>query len=114
MSETSGAVRNCTGTDLSQTQPSLQLHRNSGNHEPGDRTTRLKPSGLFMSTQQEVCGRESNSGPFSVWGKCGEVFGNTPDFWLNVQRRNDLREALHTPKRMARPARARPIQEVTA
>jgi addiction module HigA family antidote len=43
-----------------------------------------------------------------------KVFGNTPDFWLNVQRRNDLREALHTPKRMARPARARPIQEVTA
>jgi hypothetical protein len=25
-----------------------------------------------MSTQQEVYGRESNSGPFPVWGTCGE------------------------------------------
>ena len=43
-----------------------------------------------------------------------KVFGNTPDFWLNVQRRNDIWAALHTPKRMARVKRARPIQEVTA
>ncbi len=42
-----------------------------------------------------------------------KVFGNTPDFWLNVQRRNDLWAALHTPKRMARVKRARPIREVT-
>jgi addiction module HigA family antidote len=27
------------------------------------------------------------------------VFGNSPEFWLNVQRRTDLWEALHTPKR---------------
>src|SRR6185437_16126722 len=26
------------------------------------------------------------------------VFGNTPDFWLNVQRRNDLWEALPNPR----------------
>src|SRR5882672_216850 len=25
------------------------------------------------------------------------VFGNSADFWLNVQRRNDLWEALHSP-----------------
>jgi addiction module HigA family antidote len=25
------------------------------------------------------------------------VFGNTPDFWLNVQRRTDLWEAMHDP-----------------
>jgi len=43
-----------------------------------------------------------------------KVFGNTPDFWLNVQRRNDIWAALHTPKRMARVERARPIQELTA
>jgi antitoxin HigA-1 len=23
------------------------------------------------------------------------VFGNSPDFWLNVQRRSDLWEAMH-------------------
>lgn len=27
------------------------------------------------------------------------VFGNTPDFWLNVQRRSDIWEALHSPER---------------
>jgi len=26
------------------------------------------------------------------------VFGNTPDFWLNVQKRNDIWAALHTSK----------------
>ena len=42
------------------------------------------------------------------------VLGNTPDFWLNLQRRNDIWAALHTPKRMVRVERARPIREVTA
>lgn len=27
------------------------------------------------------------------------VFGNSPDFWLNVQRRSDLWHAMHRPKR---------------
>lgn len=26
------------------------------------------------------------------------VFGNSPEFWLNVQRRTDMWEALHTPR----------------
>jgi plasmid maintenance system antidote protein VapI len=26
------------------------------------------------------------------------VFGNSPDFWLNVQRRSDLWEAMHSPQ----------------
>lgn len=26
------------------------------------------------------------------------VFGNSPDFWLNVQRRNELWVAMHDPK----------------
>ena len=26
------------------------------------------------------------------------VFGNSPDFWLNVQRRSDLWEAMNTPR----------------
>src|SRR3974377_1781553 len=29
------------------------------------------------------------------------VFGNSADFWLNVQRHNDLWEALHSPEREA-------------
>lgn len=30
------------------------------------------------------------------------VFGNSPDFWLNVQRRGDLWEAMHSPKERER------------
>jgi len=41
----------------------------------------------------------------------GRVFGNTPEFWLNTQRRTDLWEALHTPKRLLRIQRAKPIRK---
>lgn len=37
------------------------------------------------------------------------VFGNSADFWLNVQRRVDLWEAMNTPKRRKRIERAAPI-----
>jgi addiction module HigA family antidote len=40
-----------------------------------------------------------------------KVFANTPDFWLNLQRRNDIWAALHTPKRKARIEKAKPIRE---
>lgn len=34
----------------------------------------------------------------------GRVFGNSADFWLNVQRRNDLREAMHSPRERRQPS----------
>ena len=37
------------------------------------------------------------------------VFGNSPDFWLNVQRRSDLWEAMHSPRERKRIERARPL-----
>ncbi|MGA7857650.1 MAG: HigA family addiction module antitoxin [Terracidiphilus sp.] len=37
------------------------------------------------------------------------VFGNTPEFWLNTQRRTELWEALHTPKRRERIERAKAL-----
>lgn len=37
------------------------------------------------------------------------VFGNSPDFWLNLQRRTDLWEAMHSPREMARIERAKPL-----
>jgi addiction module HigA family antidote len=40
------------------------------------------------------------------------VFGNSPEFWLNVQRRTDLWEALHTPKRRQRIEQARALEPV--
>ena len=39
------------------------------------------------------------------------VFGNTPEFWLNVQQRTDLWQALNTPARRRRIARARPVRQ---
>jgi addiction module HigA family antidote len=40
------------------------------------------------------------------------VFGNSPDFWLNVQRRNDLWNAMHSPKERQRIDRAKPLRQV--
>lgn len=37
------------------------------------------------------------------------VFGNSPEFWLNVQRRSDLWEAIHSPRERKRIERARPL-----
>lgn len=37
------------------------------------------------------------------------VSGNSPDFWLNVQRRSDLWEAMHSPRERERIKRARPL-----
>ena len=39
------------------------------------------------------------------------VFGNSPDFWLNVQRRSDLWNALNTPREQERINRARPLTD---
>jgi antitoxin HigA-1 len=38
------------------------------------------------------------------------VFGNSPDFWLNVQRRIDLWEAMNSPRERERIERARPLK----
>ena len=40
------------------------------------------------------------------------VFGNSADFWLNVQRRGDLWEAMHSPSERARIERARPLEPI--
>ncbi len=37
------------------------------------------------------------------------AFGNTAEFWLNLQQRNDIWNALNTPKRRARINKARPV-----
>ena len=39
------------------------------------------------------------------------VFGNTPDFWLNTQRRTDLWNALNSPRERERIERAKPLNE---
>jgi len=37
------------------------------------------------------------------------VFGNSPYFWLNIQRRSDLWEAMHSSRESKRIERARPL-----
>ena len=38
------------------------------------------------------------------------VFGNSPDFWLNLQRRQDIWQAMHSPRERERIERARAIK----
>ena len=70
-----------------------------------------KAMGVSRRTINEIC-TNKRSVTVDTALMLAKVFGNTPDFWLNVQRRNDIWAALHTPKRMARVERARPINEV--
>ena len=42
------------------------------------------------------------------------VFGNSADFWLNVQRRTEIWAALHSPERRGRIQRARPLRPAAA
>lgn len=37
------------------------------------------------------------------------VFGNSPEFWLNIQRRTDLWEAMNSPRERERIERAKPL-----
>ncbi len=37
------------------------------------------------------------------------AFGNSAEFWLNLQQRNDIWNALNTPKRRARINKAKPV-----
>jgi antitoxin HigA-1 len=37
------------------------------------------------------------------------VFGNSADFWLNLQRRSDFWEAMHDPRQRERIERAKPL-----
>ena len=38
------------------------------------------------------------------------VFGNSPEFWLNTQRRIELWDAMHDPLAQARVKRAKPLE----
>ena len=56
----------------------------------------------------ELCnGRRRVTAPTALI--LARVFGNSPDFWLDTQRRTDLWQALHDPKERERIERARPL-----
>src|ERR1700723_2339878 len=66
-------------------------------------------SGLPRKHVNELC-RDRRAVTADTALILARVFGNSPDFWLNTQRRTDLWEALHTPSRVIRIERARPLE----
>jgi len=65
-------------------------------------------SGLQRKHVNELC-RDRRAITADTALILAKVFGNSPDFWLNTQRRVDLWEALNTPRRAERIARALPL-----
>jgi len=64
--------------------------------------------GVQRKHVNELCnGRRAVTAPTALI--LARVFGNTPDFWLNTQRRTDLWEAMHSPRERQRIERARPL-----
>jgi addiction module HigA family antidote len=79
----------------------------------------MRPAGLTQAALAEAMGvqrkhvnelcndRRTVTAPTALI--LARVFGNSPDFWLNVQRRSDLWQAMHSPRERARIARAKPL-----
>ncbi|WP_349259277.1 HigA family addiction module antitoxin [Candidatus Binatus sp.] len=67
-----------------------------------------KAMGVQRKHVNELCNNRRNvTAPTALI--LARVFGNSPDFWLNVQRRSDLWEAMHSPRERKRIQRARPL-----
>ena len=67
-----------------------------------------KAMGVQRKHVNELCNnRRAVTAPTALI--LARAFGNSPDFWLNVQRRSDLWEAMHSPRERERVKRARPI-----
>src|SRR6266436_8074057 len=62
--------------------------------------------GVQRKHVNELCnGRRNVTAPTALI--LARVFGNSADFWLNVQRRSDLWEAMHSPRERERINRAK-------
>lgn len=82
----------------------------------------LTPMGLTQSALAEAMGvprklvNELCNGRRAVTADTAlmlaRVFGNSAEFWLNTQRRTDMWEALHTPRRRQRIERAKALKRV--
>jgi addiction module HigA family antidote len=67
-----------------------------------------KAMGVQRKHVNELCNNRRNvTAPTALI--LARVFGNSPDFWLNVQRRSDLWKAMHSPRERKRIKRARPV-----
>src|SRR5208282_5042225 len=67
--------------------------------------------GVQRKHVNELCGNRRNVTAATAL-ILARVFGNSADFWLNVQRRSDFWEAMHSPRERERVARARPLTTV--
>ena len=69
----------------------------------------MAPMGLTQGALAEAMGvpRKHVNAPTALI--LARVFGNSPDFWLDMQRRGDLWEAMHSPRERERIERARPL-----
>jgi addiction module HigA family antidote len=68
-----------------------------------------KAMGVQRKHVNELCNDRRNvTAPTALI--LGRVFGNSPEFWLNVQRRSDLWEAMNSPRERERIKRARRIR----
>jgi addiction module HigA family antidote len=68
-----------------------------------------KAMGVQRKHVNELCNeRRAVTAPTALI--LARVFGNSPEFWLNVQRRSDLWEAMHSPSERKRIERARPLK----
>ena len=79
----------------------------------------MQPMGLTQATLAEAMGvqrkhvnelcndRRTVTAPTEVI--LARVFGNSPDFWINVQRHCDLWDAMNDPRERGRIERATPL-----
>ena len=71
-------------------------------------TALAKAMGVQRKHVNELCNDRRNvTAPTALI--LARVFGNSPDFWLNVQRRTDLWEAMHSPRERKRVQRDRTL-----
>ena len=71
-------------------------------------TALAKAMGVQRKHVNELCNNRRNvTAPTALI--LARVFGNSPEFWLNAQRRSDLWEAMHSPRERKRIERARPL-----
>ncbi len=69
--------------------------------------------GVSRRTVNELCtGKRSVTVETALM--LAKVFNNTPDFWLNIQKRNDIWNVMHTPERRARVEKAQPLRDAIA
>jgi addiction module HigA family antidote len=67
-----------------------------------------KLMGVSRKTVNELC-TNKRSVTAETALMLARVFGNTPDFWLNTQQRNDIWNVLHTKRQAERIQKAKPL-----